>query len=87
MQTSEKDISLKTIEKFYREERSAKVKTADDSIRLFDDWCATNDQKLMKDIISYNEEDCVSTYDLRECLCKNSLIIFLIFHKAMKKRT
>ena len=71
MQTSEKDLSLKTIEKFYREERSAKVKTADDSIRLFDDWCATNDQKLMKDIISYNEEDCVSTYDLREFLCKN----------------
>ena len=71
MQTSEKNLSLKTIEKFYREERSAKVKTADDSIRLFDDWCATNDQKLMKDIISYNEEDCVSTYDLREFLCKN----------------
>ena len=71
MQTSEKDLSLKTIEKFYRKERSAKIKTADDSIRLFDDWCATNDQKLMKDIISYNEEDCVSTYDLREFLCKN----------------
>ena len=71
MQTSEKDLSLKTIEKFYREERNAKIKNADDSIRLFDDWCATNDQKLMKDIINYNEEDCVSTYDLRKFLLKH----------------
>ena len=71
LQTSEKDLSLKTIEKFYREERSAKIKTADDSIRLFDDWCATNDQKLMKDIINYNEEDCVSTYDLRKFLLEH----------------
>ena len=71
MQTSEKDLSLKTIEKFYREERNAKIKNADDSIRLFDDWCATNDQKTMKDIMSYNEEDTVSTYDLRKFLLEH----------------
>ena len=34
----------------------AKIKTADDSIRLFDDWCATNDQKLMDKLISYKNE-------------------------------
>ena len=68
MQTTEKDISLKTIEKFYPAERNADVKTADDSIRLFEDWSATNDPKLMKDIINYNEEDCISTYKLRNFL-------------------
>jgi len=71
VQTTEKDLSLKTIEKFYRNERSANIKTADDSIRLFDNWCATYEPQLMKDIVSYNEEDCVSTYELREFLIKN----------------
>ena len=55
MQTTEKNLSLKTIEVFYREERGAEIKTADDSIRLFDDWCSTNDKNLMKNIIDYNE--------------------------------
>ena len=70
MQTSEKDLSLKTIEKFYRKDRSANIKSADDSIRLFDNWASTGNQKLMDDIISYNEEDCMSTFDLREFLIK-----------------
>ena len=71
MQTTEKNLSLKTIEVFYREERGADIKTADDSIRLFDDWCSTNDKNLMKNIIDYNEEDCISTHDLRNFLINN----------------
>ena len=71
MQTTEKNLSLKTIEIFYREERAADIKTADDSIRLFDDWCSTNDKNLMKNIIDYNEEDCISTHDLRNFLLDN----------------
>ena len=71
MQTTEKNLSLKTIEVFYREERGAEIKTADDSIRLFDDWCSTNDKNLMKNIIDYNEEDCISTHDLRNFLINN----------------
>ena len=71
MQTSEKDLSLKSIEKFYRDERSADIKTADDSIRLFESWLATKNDKDLKDVIAYNEEDCISTYDLREFLIKN----------------
>jgi len=71
MQTTEKDLSLKTIEIFYRKQRSSTVKTADDSIKLFDNWCSTYEPGLMQEIINYNEEDCVSTYDLREFLLKN----------------
>lgn len=71
MQTSEKDLSLKTIEKFYREERNADIKTADDSIRLFESWLVTNSKKNIDDIIAYNEEDCVSTFELRNFLIKH----------------
>ena len=71
LQTSEKDLSLKTIEKFYRKERSAEVKTADESIRLFDSWSSSKNEKFIKDIIAYNEEDCISTSDLRNFLLEN----------------
>jgi len=71
MQTTEKDLTLKTIEIFYRKQRSSIVKTADDSIKLFDIWCSTYEPTLMQDIINYNEEDCISTYELREFLLKN----------------
>ena len=44
---------------------------ADDSVVKYDNWIATKDEKNKKDIISYNEEDCISTYYLREFLVKN----------------
>ena len=68
LRTSEKDLSLKSLEKFYRKEREANIKTAADSIRLYDNWCSTKDDKIRDDIIHYNEEDCVSTGDLRDFL-------------------
>mgnify|MGYP000146161756 CR=1 FL=1 len=68
LRTSEKDYSLKSLEKFYRKEREANIKTAAESIRLYDNWCSTNDDKIKDDIIHYNEEDCVSTGDLRDFL-------------------
>ena len=71
MQTSEKDLTLKTIEKFYRDERSTDIKTADDSIQIFESWLVTKNKKDLKDIIVYNEEDCISSYDLREFLIKH----------------
>ena len=72
LRTSERDLSLKSLEKFYRKEREATIKTAADSIRLYDNWCSTNDDKIRNDIIHYNEEDCVSTYHLREFLVKKN---------------
>ena len=46
MQTSEKDLTLKSIEKFYRDERSADIKTADDSMRIFESWIVTKIKKI-----------------------------------------
>ena len=70
IRTSEKDMSLKTIEKFYKFERKADIVKADDSVVKYDNWIATKNAKYKKDIISYNEEDCISTYHLREFLVK-----------------
>ena len=37
----------------------------------YENWITTKNDKYKKDIINYNEEDCVSTYHLREFLVKN----------------
>ena len=49
----------------------------EDSVRLYDFWSATKDEKTKKDIIEYNEEDCVSTFHLRDFLVSKSSKIFL----------
>ena len=67
-QTTEKDLSLKTLEQFYRKDRSAEIKTAAESIRLFDIWSTSKNEKVKQNIIDYNEEDCISTSDLRDFL-------------------
>jgi uncharacterized protein len=71
IRTSERDMSLKSIEKFYDFKRKADIVKADDSVAKFDNWITTKNDKHKKDIINYNEEDCVSTYHLREFLVKN----------------
>ena len=65
---SEKDNSLKTIEKFYKGTREANIKSASESIVLYDQWLETQNDNLKQDIINYNKEDCISTFNLREFL-------------------
>ena len=70
--TSEKDMSLKSIEGvLYNFKRKGDVKKAEDSVKLYDYWLASKNENTKKDIIEYNKEDCVSTYQLREFLIKN----------------
>ena len=71
IRTSERDMSLKSIEKFYDFKRKADIVKADDSVSKYDNWITTKNEKYKQDIIDYNEEDCVSTYHLREFLVKN----------------
>ena len=71
IRTSERDMSLKSIEKFYNFVRKADIVKADDSVVKYENWIVTRNDKFKKDIISYNEEDCISTYHLREFLVKN----------------
>jgi uncharacterized protein len=80
-------MSLKSIEKFYNFERKADIVKADDSVIKYEHWIATKNEKYKKDIISYNEEDCISTYQLREFLVKNKpeSIDWLVKPEEIKK--
>ena len=61
-------MSLKSLEQFYKFERKADIVKADDSVVKYDNWIATKNDKYKQDIINYNKEDCISTYELREFL-------------------
>ena len=80
-------MSLKSIEKFYNFERKADIVKADDSVVKYENWIATKNEKNKKDIISYNEEDCISTYLLREFLVKKnqSLYDWFVKQEEIKK--
>ena len=65
-------MSLKSIESvLYNFKRKGDVKKAEDSVKLYDYWLASKNEKTKKDIIEYNKEDCISTFHLREFLIKN----------------
>lgn len=66
---SQPSYSIKKVEAFYGQERSTQTRGGDDSIVMFEAWRATNDQALLEDIQKYNEDDCRSTYRLRQWLC------------------
>ena len=69
VRTSEKDMSLKSIEGvLYNFKRKGDVKKAEESVKLYDFWLSSKDEKTKNDIIEYNKEDCVSTFYLREFL-------------------
>ena len=65
---SEPKYSIKNLETFYMEKRQADVATAGDSIVVYEHWRKTQEQKLLKDIRDYNEDDCRSTMLLRDWL-------------------
>jgi uncharacterized protein len=65
---SQPSYSIKAVEKLYRMKRSAMTKKGDDSIVQFESWLITRDDSILDDIRRYNEEDCRSTYRLRDWL-------------------
>ena len=68
LRISQPSYSIKKLEAFYGMKRSAGVTRGDDSIVQFEAWLATQDPSILTDIERYNEEDCRSTYLLREWL-------------------
>ncbi|MDQ2681033.1 MAG: TM0106 family RecB-like putative nuclease, partial [Candidatus Eremiobacteraeota bacterium] len=67
---SEDSYSIKRLEKFYPLERRTIVKKGDDSIVVFETWLTEQDPRILEDIERYNEDDCLSTYMLRQWLLK-----------------
>jgi uncharacterized protein len=68
IQVSEPRYSIKNLEAFYMPPRSGEVKSADSSIVVYERWRLLKDPQLLEDIADYNEEDCRSTWKLRDWL-------------------
>src|SRR5438034_5676169 len=60
--------SLKELESLYRGKRSTEIVDAAGSIVAYEDWLESHDQRLLDEIGRYNEDDCISTAQLREWL-------------------
>lgn len=65
---SEPRYSIKNLETFYMEKRTGEVTNAGASIVVYEHWKETQDPALLQQIHDYNEDDCRSTYLLREWL-------------------
>ena len=68
IRVSEPRYTLKNLETFYMEKREGEVKTAADSIVVYERWRQTGDAALLDEIRSYNEADCRSAHGLRDWL-------------------
>jgi uncharacterized protein len=73
LRISQPSYSIKKLEAFYGMTRSTGVKRGDDSIVMFESWLAAGDDTILQDIERYNEDDCRSTYFLREWLLERRL--------------
>jgi predicted RecB family nuclease len=67
LRLSHERYGLKQVETFYFE-RHADLRAGDDSIVLYEDWLERRDPQILDDIAAYNEEDCLSTLQLRDWL-------------------
>jgi uncharacterized protein len=67
LRISHERYGLKYVETFYFD-RHAELRAGDDSILLYEDWLARGDPQILDRIAAYNEEDCVSTLQLRDWL-------------------
>jgi predicted RecB family nuclease len=71
MLISQSSYSIKDLEPFYGMTRTTDVRRGSESVVMFETWL--NDQsksEILKDIERYNEQDCRSTFLLREWLLK-----------------
>lgn len=68
IRVSEPRYSIKNIEHFYLDKRTAEVTSAGVSIVYYERWKDTGDPQLLKDIETYNFDDVRSTFQLRDWL-------------------
>ena len=65
---SESRYSIKNLETFYMGKRAGEVTNAGASIVYYEQWKESQDPDVLEQIRAYNEDDCRSTYLLREWL-------------------
>lgn len=70
IRTSERDMSLKTLEHFFASQRQDDVKAAGESIVYYHRWRETGEQAFLDSILAYNRVDCENTEGLRDWLLR-----------------
>ncbi len=68
LRASVPSYSIKEVEKLFGFERKAEVSGGSESVTAFETWLETEDDTLLDPIRDYNEEDCVSLYELHRWL-------------------
>ena len=68
VRVSERSYSIKNMEVFYMPKREGEVKTAGQSVVVYENWRKLQDPTLLQEIEDYNRIDCVSTLLLRDWL-------------------
>jgi uncharacterized protein len=68
IRTSERDMSLKTLERFFAPKRDHDVKAAGESIVYYHRWREAGEQTFLDSILAYNRVDCENTEGLRDWL-------------------
>ncbi len=68
LRASVPSYSIKEVEKLFGFERHAVVGGGGDSVNAFETWLETGDETLLEGIRDYNEEDCLSLYELHRWL-------------------
>lgn len=68
VRVSEPSYSIKNMEVFYMPKREGEVKTAGQSVVVYENWRKLQDPVLLAEIEDYNRIDCVSTLLLRDWL-------------------
>ena len=60
--------SLKALEALYRGKRTTDIVDAGASIVAYEEWLVSQDQEKLDQIAAYNQDDCLSTAELRDWL-------------------
>ena len=68
IRTSERNMSLKTLEHFFAPKREEEVTAAGESIVYYHHWRETGEQAFLDSILAYNRVDCENTAGLRAWL-------------------
>lgn len=68
LRVSQESYSVKMLEPLYMEPRQSPITDAAASLVAYERWLETGDDHLLTEIARYNEDDCLSTWRLREWL-------------------
>jgi predicted RecB family nuclease len=68
VRVSTESYSLKKIEPLYTSPRTAEIHDGGSSIVAYEAWLDRREQQLLDNIVDYNQEDCASTWKLRDWL-------------------